>query len=109
MMIHFPAIVRLSGQDELLYISDHTSLQHHYQVQQAYLLPDDLLIDSCGAAYPLVVGIEGKDWPNAVKIFELPELTSLVQAHFFAAAQSCVVKIHAPDIQALFHLLQNTD
>ena len=110
MMIHYPAIFKFAGQDELIYIATKSKFEQHYQLQPPYLTPDDLLIDAAGEAYLLHQFIPDSDsLPALFKQFELPELTALVQAHFFALAQSCVVKIQAPSISALLELLMDTD
>jgi hypothetical protein len=115
MMIYYPAIFKFAGQDELIYIASQSSFEQHYQLQQPYLTPDDLLIDATGQAYLLhqftqhSSSLAAFSLPALARQFELPELTALVQAHFFALAQSCVVKIHAPSITALFDLLVDTD
>lgn len=106
-MIQFPAILKLSGQDELLLSETQSHFMQHYQLQQPYLLSDDLLIDSAGRAYPLKPCPVETVATSMVKEFALPELTALVQAHFFASAQTCVTKIQAPDIQTLFSLLKH--
>jgi hypothetical protein len=108
-MIQFPAILKLSGQDELLLSDTQNSFMQHYQLQQPYLLPDDLLIDSTGLAYSLKPFSLDTSANKAVKEFSLQELTTLMQAHFFASAQTCVTKIQAPDIKTLFSLLQQSD
>ncbi|CAI3794284.1 DUF4144 domain-containing protein [Rheinheimera sp. MM224] len=120
MMIHYPAIFKFAGQDELIYIASQSSFEQHYQLQQPYFTPDDLLIDATGQAYLLhqltqhssclaALSLPALSLPVSAKQFEQPELTALVQAHFFALAQSCVVKIQAPSITALFELLADTD
>ncbi len=110
MMIHYPAIFKFSGQDELSYVATQNSFEQQYQLQQAYFTPEDLLIDATGQAYLLHQFIQHScSLPALARQFELPELTALVQAHFFALAQSCVVKIQAPSITALFELLVDTD
>lgn len=110
MMIHYPAIFKFAGQDEVIYIATQSSFDQQYQLQQPYLTPDDLLIDARGQAYLLHQFIPNSDsLPALFKQFELPELTTLVQAHFFALAQSCVVKIQAPSISALLELLADPD
>lgn len=108
-MIQFPAILKLSGQDELFYVSDKASFTQHYQLQQPYLLPDDLLIDNTGQAYSLQPFFLDACINKAIREFSLPELTTLVQAHFFASAQTCVTKIQAADINSLFLLLPQSD
>jgi hypothetical protein len=107
-MIQFPAIFKLSGQDELLLSETQSNFMQHYQLQQSYLLPDDLLIDSTGQAYSLKPCPLETVATNAVKEFSLQELTALVQTHFFASAQTCVTKIQAPDIKTLFSLLKHS-
>jgi hypothetical protein len=110
MMIHYPAIFKFAGQDELIYIATQSSFEQHYQLQQPYFTPEDLLIDATGQAYLLHQFTQhSSPLPALAKRFEQPELTALVQAHFFALAQSCVVKIQAPSITALFELLVDTD
>lgn len=113
--MNYPAIFKFAGQDELIYIASQSSFEQHYQLQQPYLTPDDLLIDATGQAYLLQQfkrhnsTLPASSLPVSAMQFEQPELTALVQAHFFALAQSCVVKIQAPSITALFELLFDTD
>ncbi|MDF3124147.1 DUF4144 family protein [Rheinheimera sp. 1928-s] len=110
MMIHYPAIFKFAGQDELIYLADSCSFEQQYQLQQPYLTPDDLLIDATGQAYLLYqLKPDHSSLPAPLRLIGLPELTALVQAHFFALAQSCVVKIQAPSIAVLFGLLADTD
>lgn len=108
-MMKYPAIFKFAGQDELLYIATRSSFEHHFQLQQAYFTPDDLLIDATGQAYLLDQIQQQSVLPVAIRQYELQELTALVQAHFFALAQSCVVKIQAPSVSVLFDLLAETD
>ena len=113
--MNYPAIFKFAGQDELIYIATQNSFEQQYQLQQPYFTPDDLLIDASGQAYLLTQlkqhgnALPALSLPETTRQFELPELTALVQAHFFALAQSCVVKIQAPSITALFDLLIDTD
>jgi hypothetical protein len=110
MMIQYPAIFKFTSQDELIYLADSSSFGQQYQLQQPYLTPEDLLIDATGQAYLLdQVNQDSYALPSLFQQFELSELTTLVQAHFFALAQSCVVKIQAPSIPALFGLLADAD
>lgn len=109
-MMKYPAIFKFSGQDELLYLATRSSFEQQFQLQQAYFTPDDLLIDATGHAYLLdQIKQQCSGLPAAIRQYELQELTALVQAHFFALAQSCVVKIQAPSVSALFELLAQSD
>jgi len=113
--MNYPAIFKFEGQDELIYIASRSSFEQHYQLQQPYFTPEDLLIDATGQAYLLYQftqhssSLPAFSLPVLARRFEQSELTALVQAHFFALAQSCVVKIQAPSITALFELLVDTD
>lgn len=108
-MIKFPAVFRFHGQDELLYIDGHSDLLQHYQLHQSYFTPEDLLIDSNGQAYRLTQLDAPSGTGPLLKTFAQPELTAMVQAHFFALAQSCVTKIQAGQISTLFSLIQGQE
>ena len=75
-MMQFPVILKLSGQDELLYAADKHSLAQHYQLQSAYLLPDDIVIDSTGNAYPLQSLYANNLPQQASQQFSLAEVTA---------------------------------
>lgn len=109
-MVNYPAIFKLAGQDELIYLADQYSFDQQYQLQKSYLTADDLLIDATGRGYLLErFKHDMSSLPQQLRQFELSELTALVQAHFFALAQSCVVKIQASSITGLYHLLAESE
>lgn len=104
--MNYPAIFKLAGQDELIYVATQSDFAEQYQLQQAYLTPEDLLIDATGQAYLLQqFQHQHNHLPAPFRQFTLPELTALVQAHFFALAQTCVIKIQATSVPALLKLL----
>ncbi|KOO57323.1 hypothetical protein WH43_14675 [Rheinheimera sp. KL1] len=102
--MNYPVIFKLANQDELLYIATQSSFIKQYQLQQAYLTPEDLVVDATGQAY-LLHQVQHNHLPAPCKQFTQPELTALVQAHFFALAQTCAIKIQATSIPELFKLL----
>ncbi|RVT46151.1 hypothetical protein EMM73_10640 [Rheinheimera sediminis] len=109
MMISYPAIFKFTGQDELIYLAGPSCFRQFHALQQLYLTPEDLLIDAKGQAYLLhQMNQDSSALPLVFKQFELSELTAMVQSHFFALAQSCIVKIQAESIEALFSLLAET-
>ena len=109
-MIQFPAVIKLTGQDELIYNADVADFTVNIQLQQAYLLADDLLIDATGQGYLLSdFSTNTQTQCAATAVFDLHQLTAMVQAHFFSEAQSCVTKIQAPSIAALFELLATSN
>lgn len=101
----FPMLLSYQGQQEAELIVDKQMLEQLLQ-QPLHLLPDgDRLIDSLGRVYLLDSAhmLYASD-----KQLDLAEIISLIQQHFFALAQSCVVKIQAPDIRSALLLLSES-
>jgi hypothetical protein len=98
----FPLLLSYQGQSEAELIMDKQMLEQLLQ-QPLHLLPDaDRFIDSLGQVYKL--DVDYKLYPSAEQL-DLTGVISLIQQHFFALAQSCVVKIQAPDIRSALLLL----
>lgn len=101
--IGFPVLLVYAGSDELLALSDLPALQQFLAQPQLLVYGADTLIDSAGQQWNLNaehrLSATGRTW-------SLPELTLLVQRHFFAQDQCCVSKIAAADIPALIALVQ---
>jgi hypothetical protein len=103
--IQYPALFCYAGADEMLRLNDAVALQN-LLVNSHALLPDaDYIIDSLGLEW--LVDNHGRTYPTE-RYWSLPALTTRVQQHFFAQAQSCVSKIQAPDLQSLI-LMINCD
>ncbi|MCT6698708.1 DUF4144 domain-containing protein [Rheinheimera sp. 4Y26] len=98
----FPLLLSYQGQQEAELIINPQMLEQLLQ-QGHHLLPHaDRLIDCLGQVYRLDAAHQL--YASAERL-ELPEVISLIQQHFFALAQSCVVKIQAPDIRSALLLL----
>ncbi len=100
----FPLILHYQGQAELELIADQTSFQTLQQQSQLLLPGADQLIDSQGRIYHLNAQYQ---WQATEQHVTLTTLTHLLQQHFFACAQSCVVKIQPPDLASAFAMLQD--
>lgn len=105
LQLQFPLLLSYQGQQEAELFTDCNSVDQLLQ-QPRHLLPHtDRLIDAQGRIYLL---------DNNFQLYqsqyqlELPEVVSLVQQHFFALAQSCIVKIQAPDIRSALLLLSES-
>lgn len=83
----FPAWLQFAGHAELLYLADQAALLR--SCEEELLLPDDRLIDSTGQSFSL----ENPQQPTPHHQLPLATLITLVQAHYFADQQSCLVKI----------------
>lgn len=99
---NFPLLLSYQGQQEAELIGDQLMLEQLLR-QPQYLLPfADRLIDSLGKVYML--NADQQLCCTGLQL-GLAEVISLIQQHFFALAQSCVVKIQAPDIGSALLLL----
>ena len=98
----FPLLLSYQGHHEAELFTDSIQLQQLFQQPQHLLPHTDRLIDVQGRVYLLD---ENFQLYHSQKQLELPEVISLMQQHFFALAQSCVVKIQAPDIRSALLLL----
>lgn len=99
---HFPMLLSYHGYDEAELIADAKQLELLLQ-QPQHLLPDtDRLIDSSGQVF---VFTTSGQLHNTSQQLELPAVIRLIQQHFFAQAQSCIVKIQPPDIRSALLLL----
>lgn len=103
-VLTFPLILHYHGQPELELIADQASFQVLQQQSQLLLPGADQLIDSQGCIYRLNSQYQ---WQATDQHVTLATLTHLLQQHFFACAQSCVVKIQPPDIASAFAMLQD--
>jgi hypothetical protein len=100
----FPLLLSYQGHPEAELFTDSIKLRLLLQQPQHLLPHTDRLIDAQGRVYLLD---EHFQLYHSQKQLELPEVISLVQQHFFALAQSCVVKIQAPDIRSALLLLSD--
>lgn len=101
----FPLLLSYQGQQEAELIIDKQMLDQLLH-QPLHLLPDgDRLIDSLGRVY--LLDAAHKLYASDERL-DLAEVISLIQQHFFALAQSCVVKIQAPDIRSALLLLSES-
>ncbi|WP_333797897.1 DUF4144 family protein [Rheinheimera sp.] len=102
----FPLLLSYQGQQEAELIKDKQMLEQLLQ-QPLHLLPDtDRLIDSVGRVYRL--NAKHQLYLSDEQL-DLSEVISLIQQHFFALAQSCVVKIQTTDIRSALLLLAGSD
>jgi hypothetical protein len=99
---HFPMLLSYHGHDEAELITDLDQLNFILQ-QPKHLLPEaDRLIDSRGQVFVLTTNYQLQKTPQPL---ELAAVIRLVQQHFFAQAQSCIVKIQPRDICSALLLL----
>ncbi|MBU2969178.1 DUF4144 domain-containing protein [Pseudoalteromonas sp. C2R02] len=91
-MVNYPCILKLYGDDELIYLSSKTDLSSEFESLICH--DEDYLIDSTGQTYQ--VHQNNTNEFTFLKIglpVSAQTLTELIQAHEFSQAQVCLTKI----------------
>jgi len=95
-MIYWPCILKLDGDDELIYLG--TKQGFMSECQELILTEYDYVVDAKGISY--LIDIK-KDKPVLVqteKVHTVEEVTQLIRAHEFVKAEVCLTKIYFPTI-----------
>ncbi len=92
-MIDWPCIMKLEGDDELLYFN--TENEFLDECRSLILKSSDFLVDSSGHCYRLHQKNEN-DFNSIIctQRYSANDLSKLVQAHEFSKAEVCLTKIH---------------
>jgi hypothetical protein len=109
-MVNWPAIIKHAGDAELVYISDQSQWESDSELQQADYDESDLLIDSQGHTFNLVMR-ENQPvqlQPRAQSI-SLVEILGLVKAHAAQKGSCCVAKLYAPTIKDALVIVASLD
>ncbi|MGC9401238.1 DUF4144 family protein [Vibrio genomosp. F10] len=107
-MIQWPCIIKLEGDDELMYVGSKKHLQDECE---GLIFSDlDVLIDSVGQGFTIrEVGNKGIETEKNNQSLSVSEVTSLIQAHEFSKAEMCLTKIHFLSISEAIQSLTFTD
>ncbi|MGF1735381.1 DUF4144 family protein [Photobacterium satsumensis] len=91
-MIQWPCIFKLDGDDELIYLASEASLMAEFE--SLIWSDDDCLIDSQGQAYKVREAQAGVfSYEPCGNPFSVSQVTELIQAHEFAKAETCLIKM----------------
>jgi len=88
-MISWPCILKLNGDDELIYLGSEQDLIS--QCRELIFSDDDHVIDSAGASYLISEKIE---LIKTKRIVTVGEVTHLIRANEFNKAELCLTKIY---------------
>ena len=103
-MITWPCLLKLDGEDELVYLASPKQL--NAECQALIWGQDDIVIDTQGHCFALKTSAN-----NTVELDLLPQtlsvqhVTELIQKHEFAQAQRCIIKIHFVSVQQAIEAL----
>ncbi|MGF1851777.1 DUF4144 domain-containing protein [Vibrio satsumensis] len=96
-MIRWPSLVKLYGDDELIYVASKSDFQA--ECSDMILGEDDYLIDSEGNSYSLQSSSNQLSLAKRPEQYSLESVTKLIRNHEFQKAEVCLMKIHFPTIE----------
>ncbi|MGR5287885.1 DUF4144 family protein [Vibrio maritimus] len=106
-MIQWPCLFKLEGDDELLFLALEADLVN--ELESLIASDEDILIDSSGEVFKVELDSSHNiSFKAQYKTLTLEEVTSLVQAHEFALAQVCVIKIGFNSIKEAVQAMRTT-
>lgn len=88
----WPCILKLDGDDELIYLGSERDLI--LECQDLILTDEDYVIDSTGLSYLIELRKEKLALVKTEQIFTVEEVTHLIRANEFKKAELCLTKIH---------------
>ena len=107
-MINWPAIIKHSGDDELIYIRDQMQWDIETELHSFEYIVTDCLIDSSGHVFDLTNREDGVVRPKAkTDVIELKVILGLVKAHAAQSGSCCVAKLYAPTIQEAYKIVES--
>ncbi|WP_112480422.1 DUF4144 family protein [Vibrio variabilis] len=105
-MIQWPCLLKLEGDDELIFLASETELTK--ELESLIASDEDIVIDSVGRAFRM----EEDSSPSVTFVAQqhaltLEDITELVRAHEFSLAQVCLTKIQFNSISEAIQALRN--
>ncbi len=103
--VQWPAILKLHGADELIYLQDHAAWLSGGHLQAMHLTAEDTLIDSAGLCFHIAKNKSERFMATGERL-NLPQVTQLVRMHAAQDGACCVAKLHANSIAEAIAMLQ---
>lgn len=105
--VSWPAIIKMEGVDDLLYIESQQVWDSEASISQQYHR-DDLLIDSEGHCFQLQIRASDIDIVAMQQSLDLAQLDQWVRQHLVAMQQCCVYKVELDSFEQGFHMVKDT-
>lgn len=102
-MISWPCILKLAGDDELLYLA--AEQDFFAECRDLIFSDDDTVIDSAGCSYFIRLMANKLVLIKQDRLVVLDEITTLIRAHAFKNAEVCLTKIHFLTLSAAIRSL----
>jgi len=107
--VQWPAILKLHGTDELIYLQDHAAWLSDSHLQAMHLTAGDILIDSDGlcfkAGFHIAQNRNGGFMATGEHL-NLQQVIQLVRMHAAQDGACCVAKLHASSIAEAIAMLR---
>ena len=91
-MITWPCMLKLDGDDELIYLGSERDL--NLECRDLILTDEDYVIDCTGLSYLIELRKDKLALVKTEQIFTVEEVTHLIRANEFKKAELCLTKIH---------------
>jgi hypothetical protein len=107
-LLNWPAIIKHSGDAELIYIRDETEWNNDADLHGVEYDEADYLIDSSGKLFTLTdrknKHVNPEPTGNSI---ELHDLLDLIKVHAAQQGSCCVAKLYAPTISEAFKIVES--
>lgn len=92
LMIAWPCLLKLDGDDELIYLD--TADDFTAELQDLILSGGDYVIDSKGRQYFIALIAEQPKLSKTKQVLSADDISHLIAAHEFTKASLCLTKMH---------------
>lgn len=107
-MLNWPAIVKHSGDSELVYIRDQSQWDNDEDIHRFVYDESDVLIDVSGEVYGLTSRQGKQIHPESRgESMSLQAILGLIKAHAADTGACCVAKLYAPTLRDAFNMLDS--
>lgn len=98
-MITWPALLKLTGDDELLFVESQHAWESDADLHSAAYQPEDILIDSSGAIFDLYPRkASSSELVASPKGISLESAIELIKLHQSQLGACCAAKLYFPSI-----------
>jgi hypothetical protein len=96
--VHWPAVVKLKSDDELIFILDALQFDHYVTLNLLHTQPEDLLIDATGVEYRFDVKLT-QQIIRTERLWSLHEVLEMLRRHLSSNGSCCVTKFYSNSIR----------
>ncbi|EMW0566264.1 TPA: DUF4144 domain-containing protein [Vibrio parahaemolyticus] len=95
-MISWPCILKLDGDDELVYLASESDLNS--ECSSLILCPNDRVIDSVGNTFSIIINDAEVNLVNEQVQVTAEQASKLIQSHEFCRSEVCLTKIQVESV-----------